>query len=75
MPLDSRSLQNLHSKELLVFPSRRALLWHHKSEGICPPSMLLGEIFANAEYYPKKSILTKQMRKFVLSRETTTGSV
>ena len=68
MPLDSRSLQNLHSKELLVFPSRRALLWHHKSEGICPPSMLLGEFFAKAVYYPNKSILPTHLRKFVLSR-------
>lgn len=61
------SLQNLHSKELLLFPSRRALLQHY-SEGICPPSMLLGEFFAKAVYYPDRSIIPAHLRKFILSR-------
>ncbi|WP_394909798.1 PD-(D/E)XK nuclease family protein [uncultured Helicobacter sp.] len=66
--MEHLSLQNLHSRELLVFPSRRALLQHHKSEGICPPSMLLGEFFTKAVYYPNKSIIPTHLRKFILGR-------
>lgn len=66
--MEHLSLQNLHSRELLVFPSRRALLQHHKSEGICPPSMLLGEFFTKAVYYPNKSIIPAHLRKFILGR-------
>lgn len=66
MSLDS--LQSLSSRELLVFPSRRALLEYHNTDRICSPSMLLGEFFAKAVFYPDKAIVPTHLRKFILSR-------
>ncbi|WP_394967818.1 PD-(D/E)XK nuclease family protein [uncultured Helicobacter sp.] len=63
------SLEALQSYELLVFPSRRALTQYHSAkEGICAPSMVLGEFFSKAIIYPNKSIVPKHLRKFIVSR-------